>query len=172
MGAARCVVVDTNVLAIAEGMHAEAGQECVDACRSLVRQVDRGLLLVLDANGEILQEYVSRMRAARTAGLPVKLVKRLLRTHHDPSVCKKVPITPHHDPPGSYLEVPPPLRDFDVDDQKFLAVAISEGSRPLVYAGLDREWWGRQRDLAERGLNVQFPCFSDLMDIEGDASAS
>ena len=63
-------------------------------------------------------------------------IESLWRRRYDTRVCHQIVISPIADPPGSYAEVPEPLRDFDVDDHKFLAVALAEGRVPPVYKPL------------------------------------
>jgi hypothetical protein len=162
-----CVVIDTNVWAIAEGMEPNASDQCVASCLGLLARVEAGLVIAIDTDGRVLNEYLGCLRSAKTAGLAVKLASRLSRTYRSGTGCKEVLITPLDDPPGSYEEVPANVRDFDPDDQKFLAVAAAEGSNPMVFAGLDSEWWERAEDLRLAGLNVQFPCAADLLALGG-----
>lgn len=163
MSAASCVVVDTNVWAVAAGMHEGASDMCVAACLSLLAEVDGGLLMAVDQGDLILAEYLKTLRPLKNSGLAAKLAARLWQTRHNPQVCRAVAITVHHEPPGSFLEVPEQLRDFDKDDQKFLAVALAEGGTPPVFAALDREWWDRRTDLHAAGLDIQFLCAADLL---------
>lgn len=118
-----CVVVDTNVLAVAEGMHGEASDECRLACAGLLRRISDGQRVLVDADDEILVEYVKVLEASPRSGVGTKLAKSLWRRRHDENVCHRVPITRIDDPEGSFDEVPVALRDFDPDDQKFLAAA-------------------------------------------------
>jgi hypothetical protein len=157
-----CVVIDTNVWAIAEGMHQDASDQCVAACLALLRQVAGGLLLAVDDGDEVLTECISVLQTAKTSGFAKKLITRIWHTRWDAKVCKRVPITACAEPPPSYDEIPPSLHNFDADDQKFLAVALCEGNKPLLFAGLDGEWWDRQADLQLADLNVQFVCPADL----------
>ena len=157
-----CSIIDTNVWAIAEGMHGGASDRCVAACLSLLNEVERGSPLAVDTKDEILAEYVSTLDKAGTSGLAVKLAKKLWRTRGDPATCVQVPITPIQDPEGSYAEVPEHVRDFDSDDQKFLAVAAAEGGNPPLFVGLDGEWWERRGDLTAAGFDIQFVCPTDL----------
>lgn len=156
------VVVDTNVLVISEGMNGEASDHCVAACVRLVRRIQEGeLLIVVDELDEILSEYLGALGGG-SSGVGAKVAKRLRSRAYDASVCRRVAITPIEEPPGSYEEVPDFVRDFDNDDQKFLAVAKADPERPLIYAGLDRAWWCRRTDLTDAGFDVQFPCSDDL----------
>jgi hypothetical protein len=155
------VVVDTNVFAIADGLHAAASAGCVDACLQLVVQLESGLPLLVDEGDEIFVEYLGTLDAFRSAGLAAKLVSRLYRTRHGGS-CRRVAINKSDTPPPSYDEVPAALHDFDADDQKFIAVAATTNGRSLLFAGMDGEWLDRSADFAASGLLLQFPCFADL----------
>ena len=154
------LIIDTNVFAIAEGMHGDATDGCKAACTSILLRIDGGYPILVDDSDEILSEYVAALRAAPTSGLAVKLASRLYRTRHGEPACRKVEITRSN---GSYEEVPAGLRDFDPDDQKFIAVAASAGGGFPLVAGLDGEWWDRQADFPANGLSVQFPCLADLI---------
>lgn len=155
------VVIDTNVWAVAEGMHDGASDQCVGSCLALLQRISDGVVLAVDADDQILAEYLGTLSAATTSGLAVKLANRLWRTRHNADHCKPVAITPTDS--GSFVEVPSTLRNFDQDDQKFLAVAVAEGSTAPVFQALDAEWWERRVDLAAGGLDVQFLCAADLV---------
>ena len=161
------IVVDTNVLAISEGLHDQASDDCIAACSNLARRIQEGrAVLVVDEVGEIFSEYLGVLKDAKSSGVGVKLARIIRQRSHDPTVCRRVTITPIPQPPGSYEEVPVSVRDFDSDDQKFLAVAKADGENPKIYAGLDEEWWRRSADLAAAGFDIQFPCAEDLMNKE------
>lgn len=163
MTAAHCVVIDTNVLAVAEGMHAGASDGCVLACVRLVRRVLDGHKVGVDEGDEILGEYVQALRRSAKSGVGGKLARFLWHRRYDASICHRLPITPLGQPSGSFVEVPTFLRDFDTDDQKFLAVAAAEGQTPPIFQALDKEWWRRRSDFAENGLDVQFLCVADIL---------
>jgi hypothetical protein len=163
VSAAHCVVIDTNVLAVAEGMHDRASDECRLACVQLARRVGDGLRVGVDSNDAILREYLGTLQSGRTAGIGAKLAISLWRRRYDSRVCHQIAITPLDDPAGSYEEVPNPLRDFDVDDQKFLAVAGAEGTVPPLFQALDEEWWRRRVELGANGLDIQFLCVTELL---------
>lgn len=162
------IVVDTNVLAISERLHDGASDGCINSCVELAKQIHEGKAVVLmDDRNEILLEYLRYLDGKKTSGVGVKIAQMLRSRKHDTAVCRQVSITPLED--GSYEEVPESLRDFDKDDQKFLAVAQASAVRPKIYAGLDGEWWRRSGDFVDAGFDVQFRCSSDLMALEGGA---
>lgn len=158
-----CVVVDTNVLAVAEGMHGGASDHCVLACARLLRRILGGQTVAVDAADAILAEYIGTLRSSKKSGIGHKLAIFLWHRRHDSSICHTLPITALGEPPGSFAEVPPTLRDFDVDDQKFLAVAAAEGATPPIFQALDNEWWHRRTDFSVNGLDVQFLCVADIL---------
>jgi len=158
-----CVIVDTNVLCVAEGLHPQASDSCVAACVGVARRIEQGLTIAVDETDLIILEYVGALKHAQTAGIGAKLVAYLHQRRYQPNTCRRVPVTPIDDPPGSFAEVPEPLRDFDTDDQKFIAVAVSEGNRLPVLTAVDREWWDRHDEFTQHGVDVQFLCLGDFL---------
>lgn len=160
-------LIDTNVLAISEGLNEEATEGCVRSCLELVKRVENGeMVVLLDEGDEILLEYLRAVEAGGGSGVGVRVARMLRNRKRDVRVCRRVPVTLLADNSGSYEEVPEEIRDFDVDDQKFFAVAQASGSRPKIYAGLDREWWCRASDLLDAGFDIQFRCSNDLMNTD------
>jgi hypothetical protein len=163
------LVIDTNVFAIAEGLNSDASDNCVAGCVALLRLIEGGYPLVVDEADAIFSEYLGVLRGAGTAGIAVKLINTLYRTRYGNAGCLRVAVTPRAAPPGAYEEVPEPLRDFDDDDQKFIAVAVAAEGGTQIAVGLDGEWWQRRADFVGVGVDVQFPCMADLVkrDREG-----
>ena len=169
-----CVVIDTNVLMVAEGNFPEASDLCLASCVDLAMKVENGLAVALDSGDEIVNEYLTALKSTKRSGLATKLVTKLYRLRQNPNsdIVRSVSITRSDDPPGSYEEVPTQLRDFDLDDQKFIAVAAAEASRPQIHTAVDGEWWTRRRDFAEAGIDVQFACTGDFLGVGNAAPAS
>lgn len=168
-----CVVVDTNVLAVAEGLHPEASLECVAACTALARQIQQGRVRpVVDSENSgrlVFAEYLRVLKDSHLSGLGSKLAISLWHQHWDEGICRTMDITPCDEPEGSFDEVPEVLKDFDLDDHKWMAVAVAEGSNPMIFQALDEQWWARSDDFATAGLNVQFLCAADLIETLGPA---
>ncbi|HWA82589.1 MAG TPA: hypothetical protein VG820_04095 [Fimbriimonadaceae bacterium] len=159
--------MDTNVLAVAEGLHDGASDECVAACSRLARQIQDGKILVAvdsEQSGEaVLREYLAVLNTRNKAGIGSKLAVRLWRLRHDSKVCRRVDINAV---PGAdtYQEVPADLHDFDPDDHKWIAIAAADQEDPPIYQAHDKEWWERREDFVRSGVDVQFLCASDLVD--------
>jgi hypothetical protein len=158
-GATR-VVVDSNVLAVAEGLHPQASDECRSSCIGIANQIHAGRVLSVDTGGEILSEYLKVLKESPASGIGKKLALFLHHRQWDSAVCRKVPITPG-DPPPRFVEVPDGLSDFDEDDHAFIAVAAADEA--IVLQALDREWWERKTDFAACGIDIQFLCTADLL---------
>jgi hypothetical protein len=155
------------VLAVSERRHDGAGERCIAACVQLARRIQAGeAILVVDDNDEILTEYLRNLGDRHVSDLGTKIARLLRQRKHDPTVCRLISISPSSEQPGSYDEVPDAIRDFDPDDQKFFAVANADPERPQIFAGLDEEWWCRRSDLAAAGLDIQFICSEQLMDLD------
>jgi hypothetical protein len=158
-----CLVVDTNVFAVAADLHGGASDECKLACIQILRTIEGGHRIAVDHADAIFTEYLGALRACPQPTFASKLAIRLYRLRHSQDVCHQIEITPVDAPPGSFAEVPPVLQDFDTDDQKFIAVAAAEGNTPPLIAGIDGEWWDRRVDFADAKLDLQFPCMADLV---------
>lgn len=158
-----CVVVDTNVFAVAEGLH-EASDSCKAACVRLAEQVREGLMLAVDTDDQIFREYLDALHGSQRSDLATKMVARLY--HRRYTACRRLEIHPASPPEGTYEEVPQALRDFDVDDQKFIAVANAGDPKCPIFTAVDGEWWTRRDDFVSNGIDVQFVCASDLIDRE------
>jgi hypothetical protein len=156
------VVIDTNVLAVAEGMHGKASDLCRAACVQIARQVQQGRPVSVDTGDRIVSEYFQVLKDAETSSVGKKLALRLYRLRHDPKVCRQVEITPTEFPGTSFVEVPETLKDFDIDDHMFIAVAASDDA--VILQSLDKEWWERRKDFAKAGVDVQFLCIGDLLE--------
>jgi hypothetical protein len=143
-------------------MHLGASQECIHACTQIVRLISRGQRLGVDSSDLILREYVDTLKTNPGAGAAAKLAKTLWSTRFNDAVCHRIEILATADG-SSFDEIPDGLRNFDSDDQKFLATALAEGSGPPVFQALDTEWWTRRNDLRAGGLDIQFLCSTDLL---------
>lgn len=120
-------------------------------------------MIAVDESDLILLEYVGALKNSQTAGIGAKLAAYLHQRRYQANTCRRVPVTPIAAPAGSFAEVPEPLRDFDADDQKFIAVAVAEGNRLPILTAVDREWWERHAEFTQHGVDVQFLCLADFL---------
>lgn len=157
-------IVDTNVLRVANGDTAQASPECVLACLSLLNQLRQQGGLVLDEDGEILNEYYRNARANGQPGVGDAFLHWCLLNFANPALCELVPITPHDQ--RGYEEFPddPALATFDRSDRKFVAVALAHysatGQMPTLHNATDSDWAHPPHYAAFRkhGLRLVFEC--------------
>ena len=74
------VVIDTNVLLVAEGMHADVSDECVAACSQRLGLVMKTTTVVIDDNYRVLGEYQNKLREGLNKPSPPHARSTICRT--------------------------------------------------------------------------------------------
>ena len=156
------VIVDTNVVVVANGRSEQASADCVETCAERLEEIMRGeVRLVLDNRWIILREY---MRNLQSNGIDVGdrflgwiLVNRDKR-------CDLVSITPVAGSENEFEEFPddPALNDFDPDNRKFIAVALAHSEKPPILQAVDSQWWDFRDAFRRNGIVVEFICEADI----------
>ena len=160
------IIVDTNVAVVANGMTEQAGQTCMYACIGKLRQIIEGEhVLLLDSTYLIVEEYRNNLSLSGQPGFGDFFMLWVWESQANRRLCRIVPVTPH-DARG-FEEFPddPDLASFDMDDRKFVAVALASGGSPQVLNASDTDWWHHREPLHRHGVDVVFLC-PDLMPRE------
>ena len=159
------VVVDTNVLLVANGKAEQAGCECVAVCVRTLRQVQAEHRTLLDDKWLIIEEYRRNLSHTGQPGVGDAFFKWLWENQANPQHCRIVPVTVHDG--RGFAEFPDSARlsSFDRSDRKFVAVALASGSSPKVLNAADTDWRDHRQALAENGVNVVCLC-PELMERE------
>lgn len=148
------IVVDTNVLVVANGSNEQADPECELACVELLQEATKGKRIVLlDASNLIMAEYrTSRSHRGMPAGNA--FFKYLHNFEHSSKKIIHILIeeTPVED--GGFANLPP--NDFDPDDRKFLAVAKAGDGR--VVNATDSDWSQHADFIDSMGVRVLELC--------------
>ena len=158
----KAVVIDTNVLLVAEGLSGFS-RPCQAKCGSLLRTVQREQIVVLDTGREIMTEYGKKLADRKgQPGLGYEFWKWLLNTRISHASCETVGLTPHS--VRKYKEFPEHagLTEFDDSDRKFVAVAAAHPRSPEIVQAGDSKWWGWRNPLAECGIHLNMPCAAEL----------
>lgn len=158
----RCVV-DTNVIATAEGANPTAGVSCRIASAEALQEVMRQGHLFVDATGFILSEYLGAVGTGQPEAGGA-FVRWVLQNQWVESTVSRVVITQRTGAPTTFLELPPPTEGttYDPSDEKFLAVAAAHPERPPVLQAFDSKWWGWQDSLKACGVRVHFLCPEEI----------
>ena len=159
------VIVDTNVIVIANDADDDDRRDCRERCQDRLMQIRfDGEKVVVDDERRILEEYERNADPNTKKGIGDLFVKRLLQNLGNPDICPVVHITPLNENETDFEEFPTDdaLSDFDPDDRKFIAVAIAyedvyQQKASLLQAA-DSQWYGFREALAKNGLIIEFIC--------------
>lgn len=155
-------VIDTNVILVANGQHAEVSPACVGACVSLLSEVTRSGRIAIDDGYAILREYLHKTSPQVGKRPGDAFLKWVLRNDANPARCDRVPIVAH--PERGFVSFPADARlgDFDRSDRKFVAVAAAHAERPAIAQAADSKWLKWAPALKEHHITVEFLCPADL----------
>jgi hypothetical protein len=155
-------VVDTNVILVANGQHAEVTGASRQRCVRWLEGLMAWGRIALDDGFEILREYQHKTHAGAGQGAGDAFVRWVLHHVDDPARCDVVRITP--DGGRGYTAFPADSRlsGFDPSDRKFVAVARSHPESPTILQASDSKWLDWAAPLAEHGVRVRFLCEEEL----------
>jgi predicted nucleic acid-binding protein len=156
------VVVDTNVLLVAEGRSSYT-LACKANCGKILEDIKSKRTVVLDSAREILSEYGNKLAEKKgQPGLGYEFWKWLVNTRLSHDHCEVVRLTKNIK--KGYEEFPDHegLKAFDPSDRKFVAVAAVHPKRPKIIQAGDSKWWGWRESLSECGIELHLPCEAEL----------
>jgi hypothetical protein len=156
------VVIDTNVLLVANEQHENVSPEGVINCVQRLECLRKAGCIVLDDGFEILREYSQKTRPNTGNRVGDAFLKWLLQNTGNPQYVEQVRIEKHAD--RGYAEFPDDveLKEFDYADRKFVAVAVAHPKCPPILQGSDSKWMLWSERLLEHGIEVEFLCPSDV----------
>ena len=161
------VVVDTNVVVVANGRSEQASSDCVQTCGDRLEEIMRGEeKLVLDNRWIILREYMQNLRS-NGADVGDRFLGWILVNKDDR--CDLVSITSVDGSDNEFEEFPPDpaLDGFDPDDRKFIAVTIAHSESPPILQAVDSQWWDFRDAFRRNGVTVEFICEDDIQRLRG-----
>lgn len=158
----RVVVVDTNVILIANNAHAGASPECVTACVNRLNELMKSGVLVLDDGYRILREYQKKTSPRKAKGVGDHFVDWALRHQTQPKRVQLVALTEYEK--HRYAEFPDPTLEllFDPPDRMFPAVSHNHPGHPPIWQAGDSKWLDWWPAMAVHGVNVEFLCEADI----------
>lgn len=154
-------IVDTNVLLVANGQHADVSSDCVEACiLSLQALMNKGTAVV-DDGYRILGEYQHKTSLYSSKCVGDVFLKWLLRNAGNPKKVQLVAISETVE--NCFTEFPDPDLEaiFDPPDRIFAAVAHAHADKPPVLQAADCKWLDWWPALRAKGVEVNFLCPED-----------
>lgn len=154
------VIVDTNVLIVANHKSPQASPQCVLACVRQLQQIQKQDILVLDNLWLIIKEYKANVSDKGQPGVGDAFLKWILTNLKNSKHCQLVSITALDSNYSNFQEFPqdPALEKFDLSDRKFVAVALTHPDKPPIFNAVDSDWKIFESVLLKFGVKVEFLC--------------
>ena len=152
------IVVDTNVVIVANGDTPQASETCEIACIEKLEWIQDNCILLLDNMDLILKEYDPYFCHSGQPGPGDAFFRWLHFNQFNDQHCRTIAITPHAEREFAEFPDDPDLADFDRSDRKFVAVAIASGNAPEILNATDTDWWQHRAALQRHGIKVTFLC--------------
>ncbi len=150
------VIVDTNVIVVANRQNFKVVQNCVDACIKFLIEAKDNSVVLIDRGDEIRKEYSDNLKTGRPYQLGAQFLFHILQQMGNDAHVRIVDLGKHRD--GSFSDFPkvPELANFDRSDRKFAALARK--TRTAVTNAVDGDWADSRIALKNNGINVSFLC--------------
>lgn len=157
----KITVIDTNVLLVANGNHADVSDECRIACINKLLVCRTSGIIVIDAGFLILQEYLKRTFPNQPKGVGDEFLKWLLQNKSNRQRVHIVHINEFEKDFFVEFSDKDLQSEFDTSDRKFVAVAIAHHKKPPILQATDSKWLNWSRRLKKLGVVVEFVCLAD-----------
>jgi hypothetical protein len=156
------VVIDTNVLLVANGSHQNVSRSCRKECVNRLLACQKVGVVVVDDGHRILKEYQNKTRPNQPKRVGDAFLKWLLQNRANNQRVHCVTITETQ--PDVFAEfLDAALQpEFDASDRKFAAVAHAHPDKPPVWQATDCKWLAWWPQLAAHGVKVEFLCGEDV----------
>lgn len=157
------VVIDTNVLLVADRRHDGISAAGIAACIKRLVEVKTTGRVALDTRRLILKEYLRNFQDTRQPGVGAEFLKWLLQNKGNRERVDEVQIDETDE--GMFIQFPSAELQarFDRSDMKFVAVAAAHPARPPILQAADGKWVGWWEELRDCGIQVEFLCPADII---------
>lgn len=159
------VVIDTNVLLVANGSHKKASAACRAECVIRLQTRQKAGVVVIDDAFRMLKEYQQKTKPNQPKGVGDVFLKWLLQNAANPQRVHQVPLT--ETAPKEFAEFPDAALQlqFDPSDRVFAAAAHAHPNKPPIWQAADCKWLAWWPRLEAQGLTVEFLCPEDLQKV-------
>lgn len=155
-------VVDTNVVLVANGQHADVSSVCVKTCVLTLQSIMRTGKLALDEGFLILHEYQNKTQPKKGNRPGDAFVKWALNNRCNAKKVDQVPLLEHHERGFESFPDDADLVSFDSPDRKFVAVSGAHPDKPSIAQAADSKWLDWAPALHRHGIKVDFLCQADI----------
>jgi hypothetical protein len=162
------LVIDTNVILVANRQHAGVSEACIAACVRRLSDVIAVGRVAIDEGYRILGEYQNKTSPQVGKRPGDVFLKWLLRHNANPARCDPVALLEHAERGFESFPNDARLTRFDPPDRKFVAVAAGHRGKPPIAQAADSKWLRWAPALQDHGITVDFVCPSDLQRFDGN----
>lgn len=162
------IVIDTNVLLVADGRAPQMTGICREKCLRRLQQVKATEQVVIDTRWIILGEYHNKLSPNSSPTPGSEFLKWLLQVQADARHVSPVTITPLDQGQTLFAEFPADEAlqgEFDPDDRKFIAAANAHSEKPPVLQSADSKWLRWEPKLKVHGIRLEILCRRELETI-------
>lgn len=156
------VVVDTNVILVANNAHKDISPECVLECVRQLEQLKLNGSIAIDDAYRILGEYQNKTAPTKTKGVGDIFLKWVLTNQADTTRVHQVSLTELAEDRFAEFPVATLEATFDRPDRKFAAVSNAHPAKPPILQAADCKWLDWWPLLKASGVEVQFLCSDDV----------
>ena len=156
------IVIDTNVLLVADGKAPQMSEACKVECMARLERVKATEQVVLDDEWLILGEYQKKLNPNGPNTPGNEFVRWLVQAHQRNAW---VTITPTNAEQTTFAEFPSDTAleaAFDPADRKFVAAANAHPEKPSILESADSKWLGWEDQLKQHGIKVEVLCRGEL----------
>jgi len=155
-------VVDTNVVLVANGQHADVSPDCVKSCVLALQGIMRTGKLALDDGFFILREYQNKTLPKKGNRPGDAFVKWALNNRCNVKWVDQVTLLEHNERGFESFPDDTDLANFDAPDRKFVAVSGVHPDKPSIAQATDSKWLDWAPALQRHGIVVSFLCKADI----------
>lgn len=155
-------VVDTNVVLVANGQHADVSPECVKTCALALQSIMLSGKLALDDGFLILREYQNKTLPKKGNRPGDVFVKWALNNRCNAKWVDQVTLQEHDERGFKSFPDDAELANFDTPDRKFVAVSGAPPDKPSIAQAADSKWLDWAPALQRHGIKVDFLCQADI----------
>jgi hypothetical protein len=156
------VVVDTNVILVANGIHPDASPECVIECIQRLEQLMKAGKVVIDDAFRIINEYQNKTTPRKSKRPGDVFVLWLLRNRANRDRVECVSLQERECDVFEDFPVADLQAVVDAPDRKFIATAGAHPKQPAVWQATDCKWLDWWSTLKKNNVTVEFLCPVDI----------
>jgi len=160
-----CVVIDTNVLMVAneDFPPEQVSEDDIISCIERLEAIQNGSaseLVVLDYGDRLLDEYNNALKSSKQPSTGHAFLQWLFQVGWNSTFCDRVEINCENESEQVFTEFPAhaALSNFDVDDRKFVATANAHMAKPPILQAVDAKWKSWEPALNECGIRIEWLC--------------